>query len=334
MLNSNIDFFEIKNNFVKTENIESICIIDSNQNFRPKISIAIPTYKRKDFLLEAIKSALNQKDFNDYEILIVDNNPERGCETEEMMKVFANSSKIRYYKNLENIGMFGNWNRCITLAKGTYVTILNDDDYLLNNYLKCCESEISKNFNIDMLYVGVGIDKDNLIEINKSKIKRFKIFFEQFLFGPQSIGSLGILFKKNEIIKLGGFNDYFFPTSDYIFWTLCAKKLKKIYCITKVLCIYRLAANESLKINIQEKNIIHDSILREQISESSNLKIFIKPALPLFKYKHFLRICKFSDEFLKIHFDEKKSYKENVNYLSYFYYYFLFFYYKIKRILS
>ena len=34
---------------------------------------------------------------------------------------------MKYYKNEKNIGMYGNWNRCIELSNGEYLTILNDD---------------------------------------------------------------------------------------------------------------------------------------------------------------------------------------------------------------
>jgi hypothetical protein len=39
------------------------------------------------------------------------------------------------YKNEFNIGLYGNWNKCLTLAKGKWITILNDDDLLENNFL-------------------------------------------------------------------------------------------------------------------------------------------------------------------------------------------------------
>ena len=63
IVDKNTDFFQIVDNFAKTKNIKSICIIDTKLDFVPKITIAIPTFKRADLLKEAINSALNQIDY-------------------------------------------------------------------------------------------------------------------------------------------------------------------------------------------------------------------------------------------------------------------------------
>ena len=110
MVRNNIDYFEYINNFIKIEHVESILIKGKNILPNPKVSILIPTYKREILLKEAIDSALNQFSFDDYQVIIIDNNPERNCLTEKLINEI-NNEKILYYKNSVNIGMFGNWNR-------------------------------------------------------------------------------------------------------------------------------------------------------------------------------------------------------------------------------
>ena len=48
---------------------------------------------------------------------------------------FVNTGKLRYYKNVQNIGLFGNWNRCFQLACGKWVVLLHDDDLIFDDFL-------------------------------------------------------------------------------------------------------------------------------------------------------------------------------------------------------
>lgn len=140
------NFFEYKDNFAKYKHIKSNLLVGEIENIlNPKITIAIPTYKRAVLISDSINSILNQVKFDDYEIIIIDNeaNQEEN-ETEKLMKQY-NNPKILYYKNEENIGMFGNWNRCIELARGKYITILNDDDWLEEEFLYEMNKQINDN---------------------------------------------------------------------------------------------------------------------------------------------------------------------------------------------
>lgn len=80
----------------------------------------------------------------------MDNNPERGCETEKLMMSYSNNPMISYYKNADNLGMVGNWNRLFTLAKGKYVVMLHDDDLLLPTFLSECV-KLAKRLNADLI---------------------------------------------------------------------------------------------------------------------------------------------------------------------------------------
>jgi GT2 family glycosyltransferase len=92
----------------------------------PKISICIPTYNRLYFLSKAVESCLNQS-FQDFEIVISDNSDD-----DESMEYIAQlkESRIRYFKNENNLGFTGNFNMVITKARGKYIKVLMDDDLM------------------------------------------------------------------------------------------------------------------------------------------------------------------------------------------------------------
>jgi glycosyltransferase involved in cell wall biosynthesis len=66
--------------------------------------------------------------FSDYELVVVDNASEDN--TPDIVRSLRDS-RIRYYRNVKNIGVAQNWNRCIDLARGEYITIFHDDDVML-----------------------------------------------------------------------------------------------------------------------------------------------------------------------------------------------------------
>ena len=53
-----------------------------------------------------------------------------------MTDYISHYKNVLYYKNASNLGMGGNWNRCIELANADWVVLLHDDDMLCENYLK------------------------------------------------------------------------------------------------------------------------------------------------------------------------------------------------------
>lgn len=326
MVDQNTDFFKIVDNFAKNAEIPSIPIIEAAMDFVPKVTIAIPTYKRPELLKLALDSALNQIDYSDFEIIIVDNDPDRDCETERLLNTYSDK-RLRYFKNTENIGMFGNWNRCVELAKGEYVTILNDDDLLSKDYLSTVVSFKNKFKNISALLVGYNIlwestqQNENYLSAAEEPNVCKKIYPINFLFGNINPGSLGVFFKKDTLMKIGGFNDVFYPISDYVFFLNFVAEFKEVYYLSNRLAYYRLFENESLKTNIQVENIELGKLLRIQFYKKyKKIGYLVRLAIPMFNYNHLKDVCLYSKDFnnlysYKLHNARKKI--SLINRLSY-----------------
>jgi glycosyltransferase involved in cell wall biosynthesis len=91
----------------------------------PTVSVLIPTYNYGRFLDEALQSVINQT-YNDYEVIIVDNNSTDN--TEQIVKKYLGDPRFSYFKNEKNLGLVGNFNQCLSYAKGHYIKFLNADD--------------------------------------------------------------------------------------------------------------------------------------------------------------------------------------------------------------
>ena len=90
------------------------------------MSVCIPTYKGEAFLAAAIDSVLAQT-FDDFELIVIDDHSPDG--TGELVTRYADS-RIRYFRNEQNLGPQDNWNRCLAQARGKYFKLLPQDDLL------------------------------------------------------------------------------------------------------------------------------------------------------------------------------------------------------------
>jgi glycosyltransferase involved in cell wall biosynthesis len=104
----------------------------STKQATPKVTIAVPTCNRAQFLGACLRSALAQT-YPNFDILVVDNASTDNTET--VVKSFGDS-RVRYFRNETNIGLFRNWNRTIELNHNPYLTILQDDDELLPEFVE------------------------------------------------------------------------------------------------------------------------------------------------------------------------------------------------------
>jgi len=90
------------------------------------VTIAIPTYNRKDYLRLAVESALAQT-HKEIEILISDNASTDG--TASYLRGL-HDPRIVIIEQPTNLGMVGNFNACLTNARGEFFLMLSDDDVL------------------------------------------------------------------------------------------------------------------------------------------------------------------------------------------------------------
>ena len=100
----------------------------------PLVSIMVPVYNRRDLLPHCLKSALAQT-CRDLEVVVVDNASTDG--TWDVCRQFARlDSRVRIFRNAENIGPVRNWQRCFKEAQGRYGKLLFSDDVLSSYYLE------------------------------------------------------------------------------------------------------------------------------------------------------------------------------------------------------
>src|SRR5438874_5341067 len=90
------------------------------------ITITVTIYNRRQFLKQAITSALEQT--VPVRVVVVEN-----CSPDAGMADFVKAefgSRIEYYRNPQGLGLFRNFNACMERCPTPWMSILHDDDYL------------------------------------------------------------------------------------------------------------------------------------------------------------------------------------------------------------
>lgn len=130
----------------------------------PIVSVIIPTFNRKNDLIKAIASVLNQT-IQDFEIFILDD-----ASTEDIASVVQqfNDTRILHHRKEEKSNANVLRNIGLRMAKGEFVAFLDSDDEWLNNHL---ESKISllKNGDFDGVFGSCFINDGESIKYAGSK---------------------------------------------------------------------------------------------------------------------------------------------------------------------
>lgn len=119
---------------VKSDLYDNYCYFRKKHCNYPIITTVITTYNHKDYIGEAIESAIIQMGEFQHEILISDDNSNDG--TRDIIDSYAKKypNLIRDISSSKNLGISLNMKKCFAEAKGEYVAVLEGDDYWIDRY--------------------------------------------------------------------------------------------------------------------------------------------------------------------------------------------------------
>jgi glycosyltransferase involved in cell wall biosynthesis len=100
--------------------------------FAPKVSVCIPVFNSVDTIERSIESVLAQT-YPNFECLVVDDHSTDG--TAEAVAAFTDP-RVKLVRNDTNLGMIGNHNKCLRIARGDLIQFVGGDDWLLPQCLE------------------------------------------------------------------------------------------------------------------------------------------------------------------------------------------------------
>ena len=116
----------------------------------PTLTVGVPVYNGAKYLTAAVESVLAQS-FDDFELIISDNASTDA--TEAISRGFAASDRrVTYRRNVKNVGLSGNLNLLVPLARGRLFKWATADDVLRPGYLERCVAALDADPSVVLAY--------------------------------------------------------------------------------------------------------------------------------------------------------------------------------------
>lgn len=214
----------------------------------PKVSIFMVSFNQKDFIDQAIISALDQS-FSDFELFVYDNNSTDGT-ADRILKFGDNRIKPILAKN--NIGPAAARLQCLERSRGKYIAVLDADDIFMPDKLEKQVKYLENNPETGAVFSLAEIIDDNggpfadkghfysriFLQENRTRHQWLKRFFYEC----NCLCHSSAFMRKKDYLGLP--EPRFSQLSDFNCWVkLCFKR--DIHIIQEPLVKYRVCANEA-----------------------------------------------------------------------------------------
>jgi len=206
-------------------------------------------YNGEKYLCEAIDSILNQT-FKNFEFLIINDGSTDG--TAEILQSY-HDPRIKIINNEKNMGLAKSLNKGLKIAKGKYIARMDADDISLQERLEKQLAIIEKNKNVGMVASWIHIIDENNNYVRDWHADREDNSPEEIyytLFFKNCIAHSSVLFNKELILKIGGYDESFKKSQDYELWI----RLSKITKIIKIKDVLVIRKEHSVNISFDVKN--------------------------------------------------------------------------------
>ena len=240
----------------------------------------------------AIESAISQT-FKNIEIIVMDN-----ASTDEIESVVSkyHDQRLRLVRNSENIGQFGNFNRCIELCRGTYLYILHSDDYIEPDFIELSLIFFDSHPDVSLTFTSA------IFESQSGRVNHF--FHDSDLVIPAPEGFRRLLHQDNYIIcpsviakrsiydEIGKFSLQYQYSGDFYQWLKVTRRFDIGYVRDAIIHCREGEHSETYSL-IQKSPAGYLEMIKIMIQISAELG----EDYPIFRtdfnvyYKNFISIC-------------------------------------------
>ncbi|MEE3749837.1 glycosyltransferase family 2 protein [Mycobacterium intracellulare] len=199
---------------------------------KPLISVCVPMYNNAATIERCLRSVLDQ-DGVEFEIVIVDDQSTDDGATKAASLLRPGDQLIR---NHSRLGLNGNHNRCLELARGDHIQFLHGDDWLLPGALRT----LARSFDdpdVGLVFAPRRVQTDDLPWSERrrapSKLHVYFVKLREHNRGSslvlQIVGLWGasanligepscVMFRRQLALQAGGLRDDIYQTVDLDFW--------------------------------------------------------------------------------------------------------------------
>jgi glycosyltransferase involved in cell wall biosynthesis len=221
------------------------------------VSVLIPTFNRPELIKKSINSVLLQS-YKNIEIIVTDNSSD--CKTAEVISSFS-TLKIKYYKNVCNIGPILNWKYAYDKSSGKYWVLLPDDDYLINPfYIEDGIKIMEANNDVSVIFTDCILSYPNKKTLGLSNafglVETAK--FRNLFWNKIQIPTIANIVRKSCVNNLDFFTNNEILYSDIELWLKLSQSTKLFYFYNEPSVNYSFG-EDNIVLNMSEELLIKNS---------------------------------------------------------------------------
>ena len=226
------------------------------------VTICIPTFNRGKFLPLALESASSQS-YQNIEILVTDNHSTD--DTPEIVRSFSEKDpRISYHRHQRNIGMVGNFNSGLRLARGSLVKILCDDDFLAPDCIDKSVEVFRRYPDVELVACSRQVLDEDLQPVRRLGYAENFVYLpgteviKRCLFDGNLIGEpAAVLFRRSGVAQ--GFRENYSQLMDLEMWFHALEKGNFAF-LPETLCYFRSHGGQSTLRNLLLLRAARDEI--------------------------------------------------------------------------
>lgn len=225
----------------------------------PKISVIFPVFNAEKYLRDAIDSIIQQS-FIDWELIIINDG---STDSSENIIASYSDTRLKYYKNEQNIGLIATLNKAIGLCKGEYIARMDSDDISEKERFKIQIAFLEKNKEYAMCgsYAKI-IDENNnvtgkLLNLQTNDYLQINLLFSVPFIHPS-------MMIRHDVLQNNYFDSEYKYAEDYELWCRIARDYK-IANIPDYLLKYRWHTSNISVANSEAQENIKSKIIRREL---------------------------------------------------------------------
>lgn len=222
----------------------------------PRFSVMIPTFHCSETILTTLRSVLAcGYDRQEMQIAIVDDGSSENNVREYVSKLDPKGNRIEVYTGLPHLGLAGNWNRAIRLARGELIHLLHQDDYIHKDFYNRLDFAFKAIPNLGMAFCRTRmVDGDNrwLKDTSKERWRAGLLKGWSYRIAVrQRIQTPAVLVARKTYETVGNYSNQLCFSLDWEMWVRIATS-HPVWFEPRALAYYRKhQANETSRLNAQ-----------------------------------------------------------------------------------
>ncbi|WP_129126149.1 glycosyltransferase [Geomonas oryzae] len=192
--------------------------IEECKAHKPAVTVLMPVYNGARYLREALDSILAQS-FTDFELLVIDDGSTDGSPE---LVASCEDARIRLVRRERNMGLIATLNQGLELARADLVARMDADDVACPHRLERQVAEFRERPGLVLLGSDLEIIDAAGVPIGYEPKPVDDVGLKLALSVICAIGHPTVVFRREAVLKVGGYREEFHAAEDYDLWTRLA----------------------------------------------------------------------------------------------------------------